>query len=471
MNILQAARDSAKLANGFYGTIFTTTPGFLSSKSGRFAHKIYQNCFRWTERLLDCYNLEEATELIKKNSPKGDIQVLCEFNHRQLGYTDEWLRTKIAESLSEGENALADYLGIWPSGTGSSPIRKDLLERITHSSVGDPHITISKQGYILRWYVAEQEVNDKLATRKIVAGLDTSEAIGNDDICMCMLDAETGEVVGTGQFNETNVILFSQWLADFLIEFPTITLVPERRSSGGAILDNLLLIMEAKGVDPFKRIFNWVVNDAESNKEYYENIIQKPLPFRDSSMVNKYRKFIGYATSGGGRASRDNLYGTSFTSAIKYLCDVMRDKTLIGQLSGLVNKNGRIDHEDGEHDDMVISLMLAYWFLTNAKNIQFYGLSPRKVLMFLRTNGDGEKITKEDMSNKMAQTELKNKIESLIENLKIEKNVYVSKQISNRIRYLYTFVDEESKVNFNIESLIEEIELTKKRQAKPNFNY
>ena len=465
-----AARDSARRANGYYGTIFTTTPGFLSSKSGRFAYKIYQNCFRWTEKLLDCFDLDSTIDVIKKNTPKGDVQVLCEFNHRQLGYTDEWLRTKIAESLSEGENALADYLGIWPSGSATSPIRKDLLERIIASAVGDPNTTISKHGYIMRWYVSEEEIRDKLSSRVLVAGLDTSEAIGNDDICMCILDAETGEVVGAGQFNETNVILFSQWLADFLIEFPNITLVPERRSSGGAILDNLLLILEAKGEDPFKRIFNWIVNDSDVNKEYYENIIQKAAPFRSPEIVNKYRKFIGYATSGAGRASRDNLYGASFTSCVKYLCDVIRDKTLISQLSGLVVKNGRIDHEEGEHDDMVISLLLGHWFLTNAKNISFYGLSSRKVLMFLKTKEDGTELTQDDMAKKVEQNELKMKIEGLIEQLRSEKNVYVSKQLTQKIRYLYSHVDEESKVNFNIETLLEEIELTK-RKNKPIRRY
>ena len=464
-----AARQSAEKAGGFYGTLFTSTPGFLSSRSGRFAHKIYQNCFRWTEKLLDCYDREDAIAFIKKNSPKGDIQVLCEFNHRQLGYTDEWLRTRIAESLSEGENALADYLNIWPQGSSGSPIRKDLLERIVNSAIGDPYTTISKYGYLLRWYVTEEEVNNKLSNRKIVIGLDTSEAIGNDDICMVMLDVETGEVVGTGQFNETNVILFSEWLAEMLIEFPNTILMPERRSSGGAILDNLLLILEAKGIDPFRRIFNWIVNDADVNQEY-SDFLNKPAAFRSQDQVNKYRKHIGYATSGAGRAARDNLYGASFTSFCKYHCDVVRDKTLIGQLSGLVTKNGRIDHEEGEHDDMVISAMLGQYFLTKAKNISYYGLSPRKVLMFLRTNEDGTKATPETIIKKTEQSDVRNKIEELINKLRNTNNIYVSKQITQEIRRLYNLIDDEAKINFNIETLLEEIELNKKR-PKIRTNY
>lgn len=464
-----AARDSAKKAGGYYGTIFTSTPGFLSSRSGRFAYKIYNSCFRWTEKLLDCYDLEDATAFIKKNSPKGDVQVLCEFNHRQLGYTDEWLRTKIAESLSEGENALADYLNVWPQGSSGSPIRKDLLERIVKSAVGDPFTTISKYGYLLRWYVTEDEVNNKLSNRKLIMGLDTSEAIGNDDICMVILDVETGEVVGTGQFNETNVILFSEWLAEMLIEFPNITLIPERRSSGGAILDNLLLILDAKGIDPFKRIFNWIVNDSDVNQEYHD-FLNKPHPFRSQDQINKYRKHIGYATAGAGRAARDNLYGAAFSSTTKYLCDVIRDKTLIGQLAGLVTKNGRIDHEEGEHDDMVISLLLAYYFLTNAKNINYYGLSSRKVLMFLRTNEDGTKSTPETIVKKTEQSEIRNKIEDLINKLKESNNIYVSKQITQEIRRLYNLIDDEAKINFNIETLLEEIELNKKKPKTRSLN-
>ena len=54
--------------------------------------------------------------------------------------------------------------------------------------------------------------------------------------------------------------------------------------------------------------------------------------------------------------------------------NVVKDKTLIKQLSELVVKNGRIDHPVKGHDDMVIAYLLALWFLLHSKNLDFYGI-------------------------------------------------------------------------------------------------
>lgn len=53
--------------------------------------------------------------------------------------------------------------------------------------------------------------------------------------------------------------------------------------------------------------------------EFYKEVLDKPLNFRDPDVYVKYRKLFGYATSGIGRTSRDNLYGTSLKSYTKYM--------------------------------------------------------------------------------------------------------------------------------------------------------
>lgn len=593
-----AAREIASAYGTFYGNIFTTTAGYLSTKSGRFAYKIYNGSFKWSERVFDCLNEEDLKEFIRRNSPGGKAQVVCDFNHRQLGFTDEWLRERIETAMTDGEDAGADYLNIWAQGSETSPISKEILARLNQSRMYDPITTISKYGYATRWYVDSNEIETKCANRTLVMGLDTSEAIGNDDISMCTLDASTGETICTGVFNETNVIIFSQWLADFLIEFPNITLVIEKRSTGTAIIDNLILLLEAKGIDPFKRIFNWVVNDADTNPDYYNNIIKVGLNFRDPNVVAKYRKHFGYATSAAGRASRDNLYGASFSSATKYLCDVARDLTLIMQLTSLVTRNGRIDHPQGEHDDMCfigdmlvrtingnipiknlklgdlvltregykpiiaiykrkekvitkygitgtpdhpfitpngivkfkdieddtevyiwkekllsttaknitdiltqkednagypeeenivynltiadcheyfvndvlvhncISWLLAHWFLTNAKNLPFYGINPRTVLSSLNNKDEnGNEITEEDKAKQIEQQQYKKQVDELVTLMRNETNYYKISNYINRIKHIYSYIEDDTyKNSFNLDSVIEDIKF--KRSAR-----
>lgn len=146
-----AAVDSAKLNGSPYGNLFTTTAGFLSTSSGKYAkEKIYDKALRWTEHLYDCEDEEDLRKTIKANNPNGNISILLEFSHRQLGKTDEWLREKMQQAFSEGENAEADYLNKWSQGSEESPIPKELLEKINKSMVGDPYIEVSDFGYITK---------------------------------------------------------------------------------------------------------------------------------------------------------------------------------------------------------------------------------------------------------------------------------------------------------------------------------
>lgn len=40
-------------------------------------------------------NEKELEETIRRNNPSGRPDVLLEYSHRQLGFTDEWLRRRI----------------------------------------------------------------------------------------------------------------------------------------------------------------------------------------------------------------------------------------------------------------------------------------------------------------------------------------------------------------------------------------
>lgn len=361
------AREAAKRNDGFYGNIYTTTAGYLSTKEGAYAYRVYSECLKFRETLYDCKNEEELNEVIKKNSPRGKMQVLCEYNHRQLGKTDQWLLDNINMAMVEGERAEAEYLNIWSQGNAASPISKEMLEIIMNSVVRDPRTTISKQGYIINWYVDENLAK----TKPLVIGLDTSDAIGNDDIALCGRDAYTGEVVCCGLFNETNILTFSEFLVDLLEDYENIHLmVIERKSTGSSIIDALLKLLPYKGIDPFKKLFNWVVNDALENKNYMEEVIKKNLNNRSEETYIKYKKQFGYATSASGRSSRDNLYGAAFTSSVKYTGKTVRDSVLARQLGGLVKKNGRIDHRQDDHDDMCFTGDMLIKTITGDKPIK-----------------------------------------------------------------------------------------------------
>jgi hypothetical protein len=461
-----AARDIAAEAGAEYGNIFTTTAGYLNTESGQYAYEIYSESMRWSEKLFDCKDQEELYDVIKKNSPGKKVQVVLDYNHRQLGYTDEWLARKISEARSEGENAEADYLNKWAAGNSESPIDKQYLKLINASIIPDPYNEISKQGYILKWYAREAEIETKFRNRILVTGIDTSDAIGNDDIAVNVRCATSAEVLGAGTYNETNLILFSEWLVQLLLDYPNMILVIERKSSGVAIIDNLLKLLPLYGVDPFSRLFNWVVNDAEMVPSYMSEVIKVPFNRRDSMVYTKYRKEFGYATAGAGRASRDNLYSLAFNPSIKYTSTVVRDRVLINQLNGLIRKNGRIDHGPKDHDDSVIAWLLAYWFLSEAKNKPFYGLNNSMVLTGVLTTIVNEAGGEEAYYNKIRQNRIRQTINELIIQLKAEKDPVISNILINKIKHMYKDITSVNGEVLNIDTLIENINLEKRKYFK-----
>jgi len=455
-----AAREVAKEQGVPYGTIFTTTAGKLHTKEGKFAYSIYKTAMRWTEKLYDVKNREELEEIISKNSTGIAKVVLLEFNHRQLGYTDEWLKERIATALAEGEDAECDYLNKWISGNESSPLPKNVLDIIKKSEVKQPFVELTDYGYVINWYMNKNMVKQIMKENPLVIGLDTSDAAGRDDIALVIRNPKDGGVIAAGTYNETNLILFSQFLFWLITDLDKSVLIPERRSSAVTIIDYLLLMLFNHGINPFKKIFNWVVDDYENYKNKYPEIFRNKI--YDFETINKLKKHFGFATSGSGKTSRNLLYGNVFMASAKYTGDKVRDIKLINQILGLKVKNGRIDHDSDSHDDMVIAWLLGWWFLTHANNKEFYGFEPDRILQDvvnteLLTTGDDE-----DKRRIKEQEKIREEIKQLFEKLKNEKNEVLAIRYINRIKMLEKKLDKKIIKNFNIDAMLSELKIMKK---------
>lgn len=476
-----AARDNAKAAGAPYGNIFTTTCGFLNSESGQYAKKIYDESLPWSEHLFDCENEEHLCVTIRKNNKtrlsgtpnenkRPQLQVLLEFNHRQLGYTDEWLMSKIEEAKSEGENAKADFLNIWGRGNEASPISPENLEIINKSGDIEPYTTVSRQGYLTRWYIDKNEVENKCPNRKLIMILDLSEAVGKDDIAMVIRDVVTGENVACGDFNETNLITFAKWIAEWLINWKNITLVPERKNMGAALIDLLIDILPKLGIDPLKRIFNWIV-DEYNEVPAYKEIIDNRMGLKDPSIYIKYKAEIGYSTSGSGKASRDNVYGRAFNATIKHTGSTVRDKKLISQLNGLIFKNNRIDHKPGEHDDLVFCWALGYWFLTSARNKDLYGIPTHMVLSSITQMMISEEGGEEAVRKRNEQIKLKEKLRKLKEYIQHLTNPIQKEEYLKTFKYMAKDLEDQDDEILNIDEIENSIIETRNTTTKKEYYF
>jgi hypothetical protein len=287
-----------------------------------------------------------------------------------------------------------------------------------------------------------------------IMAIDSSDAVGGDDIGMHMREVRTGETTAVGNYNETNIIKFCEWLCKLLVDYSNLTLIIERRSTGSSIIDYLLLMLPAKGIDPFKRIYNKVVQEADENKERFKEI-SKVSYIRSDELYTKYKKTFGFATSATGTTSRTELYSSTLLNAAKITGSKVKDKKTIDQILGLEIRNGRVDHPEGEHDDLCICWLLTYWLLFKGKNLSYYGIPVRDILIDNidhKQENDPRKLYE-----KREQDNIRLGIDQLIEQLKIEKDDFVAINLENRLKLLISRLSESDRDILGIEELLSKI--------------
>jgi hypothetical protein len=461
---MDAAIDMAAKNDEPYGIIYTTTAGKKDEASGKFFYRMIGKSARWTEKFYDCENQESLELVIRSN--KGTYRVYAEFSHRQLGKTDEWLMKKIGEREMSPDAVNRDYFNIWTSGTQTSPIPTKFLEKLTNSIVNEAHQHISPIGsYITRWYIEENQREAYMKTNKTIIGVDTSDASGGDDISFVGVDVETGATVFIGTFNETNLIAFCQWLVWWLFTYENSTMIIERKSSGVTIIDYLLMFLPQKGIDPFKRLFNWVANDPLEHKERHTES-QYPIHRRADDLYVRAKKYFGFATSGGGETSRSELYSTTLQNAVKRCSDRVLDKELTEQITGLVIRNGRVDHDVGGHDDLVIGWLLCHWFLTMGKNLNNYGIDPIKVLC---KSQEVKQLTIEEQAVDYEQSRIRARISELFTLLANEQNSFICERYEKELRLLDSRIVLKNNEYFSVDATINTAREENKRKYKSSY--
>lgn len=433
-----AAREMARAAGEPYGVILTTTTGELDNKDAIYVYNLVQRMAPWTERFLDCEDEDELRRVVMKASsgkPKL-FAVNCTFNHRQLGYTDEWLMDKIRDNLATADTRgtiRQDLFNEWGRGHATSPIPKELCRIISDSTIHDLLNSEIYKGtdYTIRWYL--KNPHDYLRNHSVILTIDPSELIGRDDTSVIFMDVKSGGIIGAANINEGNIITFTNWIADWVIDFPKLLLIIERKSQGPTMIDLIIIQLVAQGIDPFRRMFNRIASDPDKYQEQYKEI-SKPMHSRMRDLHIRWKEYIGFPTTGSGSTSRSLLYGSVLLSAAKMIGSMIRDKMLADQILGLQMVRGRVDHPDGDKDDLAIAAMIAFWLLTMTKNLSYYGIDSFDILSNNPQRYDNE--IKVDPITHREQLEIRNEIETVYNQLCNERDRFIITRLENRLRSL-----------------------------------
>lgn len=438
-----AARAMAKELGKPYGTILATTAGDIEDRDGKYIYSLINGATVHDEHFFDSYDLTELLDNIyknsnaSKNSSKRPI-VNISLSYRQLGYTEDWLKERLEENISTPENIRRDIFGEWGASSSTSPIPREYVENMRNGVIEVPRSYFyPPYNYLLRWYISEEEDERRRNTGvHYIVGIDTSDGVGRDDIAFIVRDHTTGEIICTAVFNEINLITLADYFVSFLLKYTNSTMILERRSSAATIIDYIIQKLLQYNVNPYSRLYNTIYQNKEQySKEYNEIVAAR---YHDDTVFIKYKKHIGFVTSGSGITSRSELYSTTLISMLRYTSSVIYDQQLVTQISGLVVRNNRIDHPEGGRDDMVIASLLSYWMLITGKHLDLYGIPSSSILKANRAYLI-EKYKETDIAeNEEEAAKIEDEFNGLLEQYKKEKNPIIARQLELRIKKLST---------------------------------
>lgn len=440
---LSAAMPQAKEAGLPYGTILTTTAGDRNTRDGKYYWEMLKGGMIWDEYLLDMSDETALREEVEARCPGIRTLINGTFSHRQLGLTDEWLHATIREVGGTPESIDKDFFNIWGTGGGKSPHSVQVQKALAAGKI-EPLYNQRFDGegyrhYVVRWYLPKDEIVQYMNNNTVVIGIDTSSAVGRDSITMVGIDPKSLKTIFAFNINETNVIRFCDFVANFMVKYPKAVIIPEHKSTGVALVDHLLISLPAKGINPYRRMFNLAIQEADDDKERYNMALSSG--HWNSREIEGQKKLFGYTTTGSGKYSRNNLYLGTMSSATSRACYNVKDILLTNELLGLQEKNGRIDHSNSDHDDHVIAWLMAVWWLIAGKNLAVYGIKDQ--LSETVELDEDSYYTEQARIKRLQQMKIRQQLDELVEQYRSQKDLFMKKSLEAKIRALDKKLEEQ----------------------------
>lgn len=416
---MNAAKEKARAAGLPASIMITSTAGDIDSESGAFAYRMVCDALRFDDTLYDAKDHADLVNIVKTNSKNSVVYI--EYSWKQLGKTQEWFedvtRNKKPDIIAK------DYLNQWLHGSDNSVFTKEMMDKIVGSE-REPVKTTYMDSLAITWYDDPDEIlkDPSRKNKPYVLGCDTSDNVGRDFTGVVMLDPYDLHVVAIVRCSVTNFMFVSKCIAHILIMFPRAIIIPERNKNGAVLIDYLIIALRSAGMNPLKKIFN----------QFYQEFD----PDRDLTNLNYetglVRKEFGFTTTKSA-TSREMLYTTVMITALNLAATRLYDANLIRELAGLTTRNGRIDHTESGHDDMVISFLLAAFFIIFASNPKYYGVDADEFMCAISNSGEDM-----DIEDKKQLTILKARAEEIEGRLRRCDNSVIRSALKRELNKILT---------------------------------
>lgn len=325
----------AKRNNTPYHQIMATTAGFLNTKEGQWAYKFLNSCADFTEVFYDM-DIDKVKNIISNTSTSDFLNL--SFMYYDLSKGDDYLedqKKRVANSLNPKDTLDREVLNVWKDISTEHPLGQDRIDKLVSLVKQPTDYIVINDTYTLRVYV---DVDKFDWTQSLIGAMDISGNLKNDFSTLTILNQRDGSVVAVLRTNSQSTTLFAMGIVAIMRDLcPNLVLFPERNYNG-AVIDLIVSHLD----NSRRRVYH--EDDEEDRPGLFNSKKVRPILFNDILKM-----------------------------AIDEHGHKIYDKNIIGEICGLIRtRAGRIDHKQGEHDDTLISYLLAWYFILYIQNIHLY---------------------------------------------------------------------------------------------------
>lgn len=342
------ASDAAAKAHQPFGITITTTPNNLDVPEGKFCYDMIQKAARFDFEWYD-WDDNRLNDYLDKNSGNG--YTFIEYHHTDLGKDDKWLKAQIRALEGDMAKVKREILIEWTYASNMSIFTEEQLDEM--SKYVKP---VEKSIYIDNYKIDILEPFNNLMYKNWCLSIDIGGGLGKDFSAFSLIDPVSFKQVMKFKNNNISVLDFADLIIKFVkIYVPNAVIIPERNF-------NSAFIEALQKSDVAKNLYYTSTED----KDLTEKKIKKTSIFKKNSFNGTETRKYGFTTDAPKRKvmTEEILFMLANTRP-----ELINNQDLFDEIRKLIReRSGKINHMNGEHDDLMMSYLIGLYVLIYSNN-------------------------------------------------------------------------------------------------------
>lgn len=309
--------------------------------------------------------LDEVNKAIRMDDKSGIVYI--EYTYQQIGLTEEWfdeISKKIGNPLTVRREILLQRI----RGSSQSPYPRDDIEAIINKAKRPIETIMLNKYYRL-------EVYEKLSHHiPYLVGIDCSTGTVKDNNAMTIINPYTLKVVAEFRCSYVGEIGYFQCILELVTKhIPRAILCVERNHVGDAIIE-LILQSRIAGRLYFDKAKELAMDNMKDLEEGSESMLKARA---------KLKTYYGVYTEG---ENRKRMFAILANHVQNHKDDFV-GQFITDDIAKLIQTaSGKIEARSGEHDDNVMSYLIALVVYYHGNNLEVFGFSKGDLLVFEEKN-------------------------------------------------------------------------------------